>query len=91
MVGLSSALGAEHFAVHRRTLNRHVELKGNVFGTLADEVRFADRKYAVILKTNGKSTRELFVYGRFQVLVPGNGNWKRRRHPRARPALQEWR
>ena len=39
--GLSSARAAEHFAVHRRTLNRRLKARGAVFKTVADEVRFA--------------------------------------------------
>jgi AraC-like DNA-binding protein len=38
---LSSALAAEHFAVHRRTLNRRLSAQGQGFKILADEVRFA--------------------------------------------------
>jgi AraC-like DNA-binding protein len=38
---LSSARAAEHFAVHRRTLNRRLRARGEGFKTLADQVRFA--------------------------------------------------
>jgi AraC-like DNA-binding protein len=38
---LSSGRAAEHFAVHRRTLNRRLRAQGEGFKSVADQVRFA--------------------------------------------------